>query len=106
LLLLAAAVCLHTEAQAANSPPFIKAQRAEANGQYARAEALYSEAYTRDPANTQALFGRARMRSWLGKFNASIDDYREGLRREPQGSALVLRPLHRYRLGLPRTTSV
>jgi tetratricopeptide (TPR) repeat protein len=83
-LLLAAVVCLHAEAQPAASPPFIQAQRAEAHGQYARAEALYSEAYTRDPANTQALFGRARMRSWLGKFNAAIDDYREGLRREPQ----------------------
>jgi tetratricopeptide (TPR) repeat protein len=86
LLLLAAAVCVRAQAQIAASPVFIQAQRAEAHGQYARAEELYSEAYTSDPANTQALFGRARMRSWLGKFDAAIDDYREGLRREPQSA--------------------
>ena len=86
LLLLAAAGCLRAQAQPAASPAFIDAQRAEAHGQYARAEELYGEAYDRDPSNTQALFGRARMRSWLGKFDAAIADYREGLRRQPQNA--------------------
>lgn len=85
-LLLAAGLSLHAQAQQAASPVFIEAQRAEAHGQYASAEELYGEAYTSDPANTQALFGRARMRSWLGKFNAAIRDYREGLQREPQNA--------------------
>lgn len=86
LLLLTAGACLHAQAQPAGSPVFIQAQRAEAHGQYSRAEELYGEAYTRDPANTQALFGRARMRSWLGEFDNAIDDYRQGLRREPQNA--------------------
>ncbi|HZT20454.1 MAG TPA: tetratricopeptide repeat protein, partial [Dongiaceae bacterium] len=85
-MLLAAAGCLRAQAQPAASPAFIDAQRAEAHGQYARAEELYGEAYDRDPSNTQALFGRARMRSWLGKFDAAIADYREGLRRQPQNA--------------------
>ena len=84
LLLLATGGRLHAQAQPVASPNFVEAQRAEAHGQYARAEALYDEAYKSDPANTQALFGRARMRSWLGKFDAAIADYSEGLRREPQ----------------------
>jgi len=84
LLLLAAGAHLHAQTQPIASPTFVAAQRAEAHGQYARAEDLYDEAYKSDPANTQALFGRARMRSWLGKFDAAIADYQEGLRREPQ----------------------
>ena len=86
LLLLATGAGLHAQAQPAASPPFIQAQRAEAHGQFARAEELYDEAYKRDPANTPALLGRARMRSWLGHFDAAIADYREGLRHEPQNA--------------------
>jgi len=86
LLLLATGASLHAQAQPAPSPPFIQAQRAEAHGQYARAEELYDEAYKGDPANTQALLGRARMRSWLGNFDAAIADYQEGLRHEPQNA--------------------
>lgn len=86
LLLLAAGARLHAEAQPVASPTFIEAQRAEAHGQYARAEELYGEAYKSDPANTQALFGRARMRSWLGDFDAAIADYRDGLQRQPQNA--------------------
>lgn len=86
LLLLAPGAGLRAQTQPVASPIFIAAQRAEAHGQYARAEELYGEAYQSDPANTRALFGRARMRSWLGKFDAAIADYREGLQREPQNA--------------------
>jgi tetratricopeptide (TPR) repeat protein len=86
LLLLGTGARLQAQPQPVASPAFIAAQRAEAHGQYARAEALYGEAYQGDSANTQALFGRARMRSWLGKFDAAIADYREGLQREPQNA--------------------
>ncbi|MDE2450395.1 MAG: tetratricopeptide repeat protein, partial [Gammaproteobacteria bacterium] len=86
LLLLAAGGCLRAQAQPLPSPTFIEAQRAEAHGQYARAEQLYGDAYNHDPTDTRALFGRARMRSWLGKFDAAIADYREGLQREPQNA--------------------
>jgi Flp pilus assembly protein TadD len=86
VLLLATGACLHAAAQPLASPDFIAAQRAEAHGRYARAEALYTQAYERDPADTRALFGRARMRSWLGHFGAAIADYRAGLRREPQNA--------------------
>src|SRR5579883_2854523 len=86
LLLLSTGARLHAQPQSVASPAFIAAQRAEAHGQYARAEELYTEAYQSDSANTPALFGRARMRSWLGKFDAAIADYREGLQREPQNA--------------------
>lgn len=86
LLLLTAGGCLRAQAQPLPSPTFIEAQRAEAHGQYARAEQLYGDAYNHDPTDTRALFGRARMRSWLGKFDAAIADYREGLQREPQNA--------------------
>ena len=86
LLLLAAGARVHAQAQPVASPAFVAAQRAEAHGQFARAEELYGEAYKGDPANTQALFGRARMRSWLGKFDDAIADYRDALRREPQNA--------------------
>lgn len=85
-IFLATGAGLHAQAQPVASPDFIAAQRAEAHGQYAQAEALYGNAYKADPANTRALFGRARMRSWLGHFDAAIADYQEGLRREPQNA--------------------
>ena len=83
LLFLATGARLQAQTQPVASPTFVAAQRAEAHGQYARAEELYDETYKSEPANTQALFGRARMRSWLGKFDAAIADYQEGLRRAP-----------------------
>ncbi|HWF97749.1 MAG TPA: tetratricopeptide repeat protein [Steroidobacteraceae bacterium] len=86
LFLLTAGARVHAAAQPAASPAFIQAQRAEARGQYARAEELYDEAYESDPANTRALLGRARMRSWLGHFDAAIADYRQGLQREPRNA--------------------
>jgi tetratricopeptide (TPR) repeat protein len=86
LLLLASGGGARAQTPAVASPTFIEAQRAEAHGQYARAEELYGDAYKSDPANTRALFGRARMRSWQGNFYAAIGDYREGLRREPQNA--------------------
>jgi tetratricopeptide (TPR) repeat protein len=85
-LLLASGATVGAQTQPVASPTFIEAQRAEAHGQYARAEELYGEAYKSDPANTRALFGRARMRSWQGNFDAAIADYREGLRLEPQNA--------------------
>ena len=86
MLLLASGASLHAQAQPVASPTFIDAQRAEAHGEYARAEELYGEAYKADPGNTRALFGRARMRSWLGHFDAAIADYRQGLQTEPQNA--------------------
>src|SRR6185437_1680173 len=86
LLLLACGASLRAQTQAVASPTFIEAQRAEAHGEYARAQELYGEAYKSDPANTRALFGRARMRSWQGNFDAAIADYREGLQRDPQNA--------------------
>lgn len=83
LLLLATGARLQAQMQPVASSTFVAAQRAEAHGQYARAQELYDATYRSQPANTQALFGRARMRSWLGKFDAAIADYQEGLRREP-----------------------
>jgi tetratricopeptide (TPR) repeat protein len=83
LIFLGACACAH--AQQASAPPsaFVEAQRAEAHGDYTRAEGLYDRAISADPTNTQAMFGRARMRSWLGKFAAAIQDYQAGLQREP-----------------------
>lgn len=86
LLLLAAGASVRAQTQPVTSPTFVEAQRAEAHGQYARAEELYGEAYKSDPANTRALFGRARMRSWQGNFDAAIADYRQGLRLDPQNA--------------------
>jgi tetratricopeptide (TPR) repeat protein len=86
LLLLSAGARVHAAARPVVSTTFIQAQRAEAHGQYARAEELYGEAYESDPTNTQALLGRARMRSWLGHFDAAIADYREGLQRQPRNA--------------------
>ena len=86
LLLLASGASLRAQTQPVASPTFIEAQRAEAHGQYARAEELYGAAYKSDPSNTRALFGRARMRSWQGNFDAAIADYREGLQHEPQNA--------------------
>ncbi len=70
-------------AAVALSPVFLSAQRAEAQGHFARAERLYGQAYASDPSNTAALFGRARMQSWRGQFSAAIRDYRAGLARRP-----------------------
>ena len=80
-LLAASGACAFAETQ--QTPLFIDAQRAEARGEFARAESLYDQAFTQDPGNTAALFGRARMRSWVGKFPAAIQDYQTGLQREP-----------------------
>lgn len=86
VLLLCAGACLHAEARPSSTPVFLQAQRAEAHGNFARAEALYSKAYTLDPSNIQALFGRARMESWLGHFSHAIRDYRLGLVRDPSNA--------------------
>ena len=80
-----ATLCIVGIARAQQTPstPFIEAQRAEARGDYHRAETLYDQAFTSDSTNTAALFGRARMRSWLGAFPDAIRDYQSGLKREP-----------------------
>jgi tetratricopeptide (TPR) repeat protein len=75
--------CEFAGAQEAPAPVFIEAQRAEARGEYGRAESLYNQAVTQDSANTAALFGRARMRSWLGRFPEAIRDYQTGIERDP-----------------------
>ena len=63
LLLALLGACGYAHAQQPPPSEFIEAQRAEAHGEFARAEGLYDQAISADPANTQAMFGRARMRS-------------------------------------------
>jgi len=82
-LLMCAGFAIPAAAQEAASDVFVEAQRAEARGEHARAESLYDHVVQREPANTTALMGRARMRSWLGRFDAAIEDYRTVLAREP-----------------------
>lgn len=68
-----------------DAPPeaFIEAQRAEVAGDHDRAERLYDEALTERPSFVPALMGRARMRSWLGRFAEAIRDYRTVVQLEP-----------------------
>lgn len=84
-LLLSSLLCRASWSAEAGGPgsPYIDAQRAEARSDFAQAESLYDRALAQDPANTAALFGRARMRSWRGRFDAAIQDYRAGLNRDP-----------------------
>lgn len=89
VLLAALGTCTYAHAQETPSPPqtpppaLIDAERAEARGDHRLAESLYDQALAQDSGNTTALFGRARMRSWLGEFSAAIDDYRAGIARNP-----------------------
>lgn len=69
-----------------HSSLFVEAQRAEARGDHAKAEKLYDQVIAREPANTTALMGRARMRSWLGEFAAAITDYQTVVEREPDNA--------------------
>lgn len=83
LLLMACAGA--SSALAADSPPpaYVQAQRAEADGEYARAEKLYGEALVGQADYVPALMGRARMRSWLEHFPEAIRDYRRVVQLEP-----------------------
>jgi tetratricopeptide (TPR) repeat protein len=83
LALAALAGAFAAQAQEPAPTPFIEAQRAEAHGEFTRAEQLYDTAVARDPNDTAALFGRARMRSWLGRFPEAIADYQAGIKRQP-----------------------
>jgi tetratricopeptide (TPR) repeat protein len=67
----------------------VEAQRAEARGDHARAESLYDQAVAQSPDHTEALLGRARMRSWLERFPEAIADYDSVIAREPN-NALAL----------------
>lgn len=84
-LLLVLGAGLPSAALAAAEPPvaYIEAQRAEADGNHARAEQLYGEALNASPDYVPALMGRARMRSWLGRFPDAIRDYRQVVQLEP-----------------------
>lgn len=62
---------------------YLEAQRAEARGEHQQAESLYDQALSVNPAFTPALLARARMRSWLERFDEAITDYREVLKRQP-----------------------
>jgi tetratricopeptide (TPR) repeat protein len=64
-------------------PAFIEAQRAEARGDYNRAEQLYGQSLQEQPNYTAAILGRARMRSWLKRFDLAIADYQQVIDREP-----------------------
>jgi Flp pilus assembly protein TadD len=66
------------------SADFIEAQRAEAKGDYRRAQSLYTEAAKTNPNNAPALLGRARMASWLGDFDGAIKDYEAVIKIEPE----------------------
>ncbi len=61
---------------------FVQAQTAEAQNDYVRAEALYDRAVSEDASNTSALLGRARIRSWLKRYDAAIADYQRILTRD------------------------
>jgi tetratricopeptide (TPR) repeat protein len=64
-------------------PAFIEAQRAEAKGDYSRAEQLYGQTLNESPDYTAALLGRARMRSWLHRFDMAVKDYQTVLDKDP-----------------------
>jgi tetratricopeptide (TPR) repeat protein len=83
--------CLPAGAMAQDEPAplYVEAQRAEARGEYARAESLYDQAASQKPDDTGALLGRARMRSWLKRYPEAIDDYDQVIGREPD-NALAL----------------
>jgi tetratricopeptide (TPR) repeat protein len=84
LLALTVATAAGAQSSDPTSQDFIEAQRAEAKGDYRRAESLYSEAVKTNPQNASALLGRARMNSWLGDFTAAIKDYEAVLAIEPE----------------------
>jgi len=64
-------------------PAFIEAQRAEAKGDYSRAEQLYTQTLSEQPDYTAALLGRARMRSWLHRFDMAVKDYQTVIDSDP-----------------------
>ena len=64
-------------------PAFIEAQRSEAKGDYVRAEQLYSQTLNEEPNYTAALLGRARMRSWLHRFDMAVKDYQIVIDKDP-----------------------
>ena len=105
LLALAVATAAGAQSTDPTSQDFIEAQRAEAKGDYRRAESLYSEAVKTNPQNAPALLGRARMNSWLGDFTAAIKDYEAVLAIEPDnpralsGTRLDLRVEQELRQG-------
>src|SRR5688572_18864525 len=84
LLALAVAATAGAQSTDPTSQDFVEAQRAEAKGDYRRAESLYSEAVKTNPQNAPALLGRARMNSWLGEFSSAIKDYQAVLAIEPE----------------------
>lgn len=71
------------------APLYVEAQRAEARGEFARAESLYDQAVAQQPDNTASLLGRARMRSWLERYSEAVADYDRVIAREPD-NALAL----------------
>lgn len=64
----------------------VEAQRAEARGDHARAESLYDQAVTARPEDTDALLGRARMRSWLQRYSEAIADYDRVIAQDPDNA--------------------
>jgi tetratricopeptide (TPR) repeat protein len=93
-LLAASALALLAGASLAQDEPppaplYVEAQRAEARGEFARAESLYDQAVSQQPDNTASLLGRARMRSWLKRYSEAIEDYDQVVTREPD-NALAL----------------
>jgi Tfp pilus assembly protein PilF len=84
LVLAFAAATAGAQSTDPTSADFIEAQRAEAKGDYRRAQSLYSEAVKTNPNNAPALLGRARMSSWLGDFNGAIEDYEAVIKIEPE----------------------
>lgn len=88
VLTLTFATPLFFQAAVAQAPPeappaFIEAQRAEARGDYTKAESLYGMAAEQEPNYTPAMLGRARMRSWAKRFDLAVADYQSVLDREP-----------------------
>jgi tetratricopeptide (TPR) repeat protein len=83
-----AAIALAQE-EPAPAPLYVEAQRAEARGEYARAESLYDQAAAQRPDDTASVLGRARMRSWLKRYSEAVADYDQVIAREPD-NALAL----------------
>jgi tetratricopeptide (TPR) repeat protein len=73
-------------AQEQAAPILVEAQRAEARGDHARAEALYDQAVVQRPEDIEALLGRARMRSWLQRFPEAIADYDKVIASDPDNA--------------------
>jgi Flp pilus assembly protein TadD len=83
LALVLASPVTFAQSETASPAAFVEAQRAEAKGDYSRAEQLYGQTLQEQPGYTAAILGRARMRSWLQRFDQAVADYQMVIDNEP-----------------------